>query len=422
MKKYLFFITFALACGLVFAGCNRDNGEESMESLAARVFERAAAQFNLLDQNLDEAQEVLASSEEDLVDEFGLAIVNTDKLFPRTLDSEGGLVTSNYRWWCSGFFPGSLWFMYGHTGEEHWKELALKYTLPLAALSGNVADHDIGFQLMSSFGQGLKLTGDKDYEAVLTAGAEGLAGRFNEKVGCTMSWDKSSWSQWDYPVIIDNMMNLELLFAGAALSGNEHLRDVAVCHAETTMKNHFREDYSTFHLVVYDPKDGHVVGRQTVQGYADDSAWSRGQAWGLYGYTMVYRFTKDEKFKEQAVHIAEYLLPRLPEDGVPYWDYDAPDIPNDFRDASAGAVMASGLVELSGYVDEEKAERYLDTACKILRTLASDEYLAQEGEIQGFLLKHSVGNKPSNSEVDVPLTYADYYFLEALTRYLALGK
>ena len=186
------------------------------------------------------------------------------------------------------------------------------------------------------------------------------------------------------------------------------------------MKNHFREDFSSYHLVDYNPETGEVVGKQTVQGYADDSAWARGQAWALYGYPMIYRFTKEQDILDHAVAIAEYLLPRLPEDAVPYWDYDSPEIPNDVRDASSAAIMASGLIELSKYVDAEKSTRYLAAAEKMLRALASDEYLVPEGEDYGFILRHSTGNKNKDSEVDVPLTYADYYFLEALMRWRTL--
>ena len=210
---------------------------------------------------------------------------------------------------------------------------------------------------------------------------------------------------------------MELLLKAAELGGDASLKDVALAHARTTMKNHFREDFSTYHLVDYNPETGEVVGKQTVQGYADNSAWARGQAWALYGYPMVYRFTKEQDILDQAVAIAEYLLPRLPEDSIPCWDSDAPEVPNDVKDASAAAIMASGLIELSKYVDAEKSSRYLAVVEKILRTLASDEYLVPEGEDYGFILRHSTGNKNTDSEVDVPLTYADYYFIEALMRW-----
>ncbi len=380
----------------------RTDFPETIHEVAARVFGRAAFQFAKLHGNISDVEATNAKA---------------TKLYPRTLDEKGNLVTSDLKWWCSGFFPGCLWLMYEYTGDDSWKDLATEYTLPLEPLRYRTDDHDIGFQLMSSFGNGLRLTGDKSFEGVITDGAASLASRFNPTVGCVQSWNNRKWK---FPVIIDNMMNLELLFAGSILSGDPRFKDIAVSHAETTMKNHFRSDFTTFHLVDYDPEDGHVIGRQTVQGLADDSAWSRGQSWALYGYTMAYRYTKDKKFLNQAKSIASCLIPRLPKDGIPYWDYDSPEIPNDLRDASAGAIMASALVELSGYVDAELATRYLRIARQIINTLSSDEYLASEGTERGFLLKHSVGNKPGDSEVDVPLTYADYYLLEAILRFLRL--
>lgn len=393
MRKAIFFITSLL--------CLACQNQESMEELTARVFERAAAQMVLMDKNLDSAA----------VSNPGVAI------YPRSINKEGALWTSNYKWWCSGFYPGSMWYVYEYTGDEKIKELALKYQAGLEPLRFRKDDHDIGFQLMCSYGNCLRLTEDQTCVPVLIDGANSLASRFDPEVGCTRSW---SFGKWSFPVIVDNMMNMELLLKAAELGGSDSLKNVALAHARTTMKNHFRDDNSCFHLVDYNPETGEVAGKQTVQGLADDSAWARGQAWGLYGFTMVYRFCKEQDILDHAIAIAEYLLPRLPEDGVPFWDYDSAEIPNDVRDASAAAIMASGLIELSQYVDAEKAERYLATAEKMLRTLASEEYLCAEGEDYGFLLKHSTGNKNTDSEVDVPLTYADYYFLEALIRWSRL--
>lgn len=393
MRKAIFFIT-----SLLCLACQK---QESMEELTARVFERAAAQMELMDKNLDSAA----------VSNPGVAI------YPRSINKEGALWTSNYKWWCSGFYPGSMWYVYEYTGDEKIKELALKYQAGLEPLRFRKDDHDIGFQLMCSYGNCLRLTEDQTCVPVLIDGANSLASRFDPEVGCTRSW---SFGKWSFPVIVDNMMNMELLLKAAELGGSDTLKNVALAHARTTMKNHFREDKSCFHLVDYNPETGEVVGKQTVQGLADDSAWARGQAWGLYGFTMVYRFCKEQDILDHAIAIAEYLLPRLPEDGVPFWDYDSAEIPNDVRDASAAAIMASSLIELSQYVDAEKAERYLATAEKMIRTLASEEYLCAEGEDYGFLLKHSTGNKNTDSEVDVPLTYADYYFLEALIRWSRL--
>ena len=389
-----------LAVSIATVSCSNN---ESMEDLTARVFERAAAQLVVADAALDEAS--MSNS--------------IEAIYPRSINKDGSLMTSDYKWWCSGFYPGSLWYVYEYTGDDKFKDLALKYQAGLEPLRFRTDDHDIGFQLMCSYGNCLRLTGDQECVPVLVDGANSLASRFDPEVGCTRSW---SFGQWSFPVIIDNMMNMELLLKATELGGDDYLKDVALDHARTTMKNHFREDNSCFHLVDYNPETGEVAGKQTVQGYADTSAWARGQAWAMYAYPMIYRFTKDEAMLDHAVAIAEYLLPRIPEDGVPYWDYDAPDVPNDVRDASAAAIMACGLIELSTYVDAEKSSRYLAVAEKSLRTLASDEYLVTEGDLHGFLLKHSTGNKNRDQEVDVPLTYADYYFLEALMRWRNLKK
>ena len=374
-----------------------------MEELTERVFKRAAVQMEYLDTVLDSVA----------VSKPGNAV------YPRSIRPDGTFWESNYKWWCSGFYPGTLWYVYEYTGNETFKELALKYQSGLEPLRYRTDDHDVGFQLMCSYGNCLRLTGDQECVPVLIDGANSLSTRFNQEVGCTRSW---SFGKWSFPVIIDNMMNMELLLKATELGGDDSLKNIAIAHARTTMKNHFREDNSCFHLVDYDPETGAVVGKQTVQGYADNSAWARGQAWAIYAYPMIYRFTKDQEMLDHAVAIAEYLLPRVPDDGIPYWDYDAPDIPDDVRDASSAAIMACGLIELSTYVDAEKSARYLAMAEKSLRTLASDEYLAAEGENYGFLLKHSTGNKNRDQEVDVPLTYADYYFLEALMRWQKLVK
>ena len=374
-----------------------------MEELTELVFKRAAVQMEYLDTVLDSVA----------VSKPGNAV------YPRSIRPDGTFWESNYKWWCSGFYPGTLWYVYEYTGNETFKELALKYQSGLEPLRYRTDDHDVGFQLMCSYGNCLRLTGDQECVPVLIDGANSLSTRFNQEVGCTRSW---SFGKWSFPVIIDNMMNMELLLKATELGGDDSLKNIAIAHAHTTMKNHFRDDNSCFHLVDYDPETGAVVGKQTVQGYADNSAWARGQAWAIYAYPMIYRFTKDQEMLDHAVAIAEYLLPRVPDDGIPYWDYDAPDIPDDVRDASSAAIMACGLIELSTYVDAEKSARYLAMAEKSLRTLASDEYLAAEGENYGFLLKHSTGNKNRDQEVDVPLTYADYYFLEALMRWQKLVK
>lgn len=336
----------------------------------------------------------------------------TDSTMPRTLNPDGTLRTSDVNWWCSGFLPGSLWYIYEVGQSPAIRALALEQTLKLKPLLQLPTDHDIGFQLNCSYGQAYRLTGADSLKSVLVAGARKLAQRMNPTTGVIRSWDFLR-PGWKYPVIIDNMMNLELLTVGARLAGDDTLKQVALRHADTTLKNHFRGDYTSYHLVNYDPQTGQVLSRETVQGYADESAWSRGQAWALYGYSMMYRETGQERYLEQAQHIADMLLQRLPADGIPFWDLDDPQ-PQPLRDASAAAILASAFIELSEHTGRAA---YFRMAEKQLVTLLTPEYLAPAGTNGGFLLKHGVGNLPEGSEVDVPLTYADYYFLEALVRY-----
>lgn len=333
---------------------------------------------------------------------------------PRTFIN-GKLKMVPSRDWTSGFFPGNLWMMEELTGDKKWQKTALEYTLPLKKEQWNGGTHDMGFKMFCSFGKAYKITGKPEYRKILIQSAYTLATRFNAKVGCIRSWDHNA-DKWDFPVIIDNMMNLELLMWASKQTGDDHLKDIAVKHAETTMKNHFRADNSSYHVVDYNPETGEVEHKQTHQGYSDESAWARGQAWGLYGFTMMYRETGKKEFLEQADKIASYILsqPGIKEGKVPYWDFDAPNIPDEPYDASAGAIITSALYELSHY-SEQKAT-YINVADKMLKTLSSPAFLAPVGENGGFLLMHSTGSKPHNSEVDVPLVYADYYYLESIIK------
>ena len=339
---------------------------------------------------------------------------------PRTIEPDGKLRLVASRDWTSGFYPGELWYMYEYTGKEEWANQARHYTEPLEREKFNGGTHDMGFKMYCSFGNGLRLTGDANYRDILLQSARTLITRYREKVGCLRSWDHNA-DKWQCPVIIDNMMNLELLFWAFRESGDSIFYNIAVNHARTTIRNHFRPDYSSYHVVDYDTITGEVLHRHTHQGLAHESAWARGQAWGLYGFTMCYRATGLPEFLEQARHIENFLFTHrnMPEDLVPYWDFDAPDIPDEPRDASAAAVMASALYELSGYIPEKSAD-YIAKADQILESLSSPAYRSPLNENHGFLLLHSTGSKPGNSEVDVPLAYADYYFLEALMRKKAM--
>lgn len=337
----------------------------------------------------------------------------TDLVSPRTIEN-GKLKLVASRDWTSGFFPGVLWFLYQYTGKQEWLTQAKAYTANIEKEKTNAGTHDMGFKVYCSFGTGYRLTNDAAYKDIIIQSAKTLSTRFNPTVGCIRSWDHHK-EVWGFPVIIDNMMNLELLFEATKLTGDSSFYKIAVSHANTTMKNHFRPDYSSYHVIDYDTTTGAVVKKNTHQGYSHESAWSRGQAWGLYGYTMCYRYTKNPIYLQQAEHIAAFILnhPRLPKDLVPYYDFDAPGIPNEPRDASAAAIIASGLYELSGY--NKNAKQYRTTADKIVTNLTKS-YRSPIGENYGFILLHSTGSKPSNSEVDVPINYADYYYLEALLR------
>ncbi|MBS1661797.1 MAG: glycoside hydrolase family 88 protein [Bacteroidetes bacterium] len=338
----------------------------------------------------------------------------TDSSFPRTLE-KGQLKLVSSRDWTSGFFAGELWMIYGYTRDSSWRRLAGKYTAGMEREKMNATTHDMGFKIFCSFGTGYRITGDSGYRDVIVQAARTLSTRFNPKIGCIRSWDHHK-ELWQFPVIIDNMMNLELLFEATRMTGDSSFYKIAVTHANTTMVNHFRPDYSSYHVVEYDTVTGKVRRKMTWQGANDSSAWARGQAWGLYAYTMCYRYTHDRRYLEQAEEIAAFILthPHMPADRVPYWDFDAPGIPNEPRDASAAAVIASGLYELSGY-SAANGKAYRSAADFILGSL-TDRYRSPVGQNKGFILLHSTGGKPSNTEVDEPLSYADYYYLEALLR------
>lgn len=338
---------------------------------------------------------------------------------PKTIDKLGRMVYIPIDDWCSGFFPGSLCYLYQLTNDKSWLLQSKRFTEALDSIQYLTWHHDVGFMIGSSYLNIYRLSPNKAYKKAIIQTAKSLCTRFRKKAGVIQSWNVDrGWQSkrgWTCPVIIDNMMNLELLFEATRLSGDSTYWKVAVSHANKTLENQFRKDGSCYHVVDYDPNNGAVLHRQTAQGYADNSAWARGQAWAVYGYTVCYRYTHDRKYLDQAVKTLNFVMqnPNLPEDLIPYWDFDAPNIPNEPRDVSSAACIASALYEMNNYLPDNG---YTSLADRIIRSLSSPEYRAPLGKNGCFLLMHSVGSIPHNNEIDVPLNYADYYFLEALTR------
>lgn len=385
MKKYGLLIILILLQAHSF-------GQHAFQSEIKVSLQQASEQYRLLDKKL------------------------APGLFPRSIDSAGNLVTNKSSWWTSGFFPGSLWYLYEYTKDTALLNAALSKTSQLKAESMNSGDHDIGFKIWCSYGNELRITKDSVVVPIIIEAAKSLSKRYSPATGLIRSWGKIGESS--FVVIIDNMMNLELLFEAAKLSGDSSFYKIAVSHADKTLLNHYRADGSSYHVVEYDAATGAVKEKRTAQGFANSSAWARGQAWGLYGYTMCYRETHDSKYLAQAKKIAAFILSNanLPKDKIPYWDFNAPNIPNALKDASAAAITASALCELAEYADKKESKIYRAAAKQIVEKLSSSAYRNHAGEQQYFLLKHSVGHLPAKNEVDVPLSYADYYYLEAMMR------
>ena len=369
-------------------------GDAAAQRIVRKSFARAERQTALLD-----------------------SLLTSPDLFPASWNTDGTIKTNSARGWISGFFPANIWFLYEYTRDPKWLDMARRRTAPLDTLRRYTKTHDLGFMVGCPCAAAYRLTGEEAYRQLLIDASDALLTRFSPTAGLIRPWDNKNGDPNPYRVIIDNMMNLEMLFTVSKLTGDKRYYDIAVCHADNTLKNHFRPDNSCFHIVCYDAETGRVTGQRGGQGYSAASAWSRGQSWALYGFTMCYRETGDPSYLDRAVKCAEYFInhPRLPEDLVPYWDYDAPGIPDEPRDASAAAITASALLELAKYAPG-KEKSYYGTARKILTSLASDRYLIPAGKKCGFLIDHSVGSKPSGSQVDVPIIYGDYYFLEALLR------
>ena len=339
--------------------------------------------------------------------------------FPRTMTVETGQIQKvPSKDWTSGFFVGNLWQLYQLTKDEVYKERAKLWTAFIEKEKFNDKTHDMGFKVFCSFGKGLEVENNETYKNIIVESAQTLSTRFNPKVGAIRSWDFNS-DIWEFPVIIDNMLNLELLFEATKISGDSTFHKIAVAHANTTLKNHFRSDNSTWHVVVYDTIAGSVKDKLTHQGFSNESSWARGQGWAIYGYTMAYRYTKDIAYLKQAEATANFFMnhKNLPEDGIPYWDFNDPSIPNAPKDVSAATLVASGLVELYRFT---KNEAYLNYSKKVVNSLKSTDFILDDTVKGPFVLNHSTGNWPKNDEVNEPIVYADYYYLETILRIKAL--
>ena len=393
MKKLLFTVCFLIVAAM--ANGQKANGKKNqMKQLIDAQFKFAQAQYKVLAKNVPE------------------------DVMPKTYYLKSNKVeTSDTKWWCSGFYPGSLLYIYEYTKDTAILKEAEKRLSILEKEKHYTGNHDLGFMMFCSFGNAYRITKNPIYKPTIDTAAASLITRYRPAAKVIQSWNANK--QWKGPVIIDNLMNLELLAWVSDHGGNPKYKEIAINHADVTMKNHFRPDYSSYHVVDYDMGTGKVLKRGTAQGASDESAWSRGQGWALYGYTLMYRFTKNYEYLNQAKHIAEFIInnPNLPVDGIPYWDFNATNIPNSYRDASAAAVIASALLELAQYSTKKEQRKYLTEAEKMMVSLSSDAYRAKLSENGGFILMHSTGALPLKSEIDVPLTYADYYFLEALMRY-----
>ena len=333
-------------------------------------------------------------------------------------------------WWTSGHYAGSLWFLYEATGDAFFKDRATVWTEILSPISTYEGNHDVGFMTYCSYGNARRILKTDKYDAILKKAATTLSKRYHEGLGLIRSWGAITNAN-DFLVIPDNLMNLELLEWAGRRDQGSGIRDqgnklkavdfgkIAMSHADVTMKHHFRPDGGCYHVLDYDQETGRVKGIQRGQGASCETAWARGQSWGIYGYTMMYRSSGYGRYLDFAKKLADYAInhPNMPEDGVPYWDYGAP---GEERDTSAASIMASALVELSQYVGGADRARYRAFAVKQLLALASPTYFSDGDEIGHFLLKHGVGHKPGKSEIDTPLNYGDYYFLEALLRFREL--
>lgn len=402
-NKYMFLIMGILLLGL--ENCSfKVSGDEQYSIFAQKNLDEVIKQFDILLNNASLADGI-----------------------PKSMDKDGNITWCNPKWdWVEGFFPGMCWQIYEVSENKNYLKEAEFFQNKIIDHRFYEKSHDLGFVFDCSFGRGYEITGSDSMKQVLIDAANSLISRYDPRVGCIQSWcmeglTPKNWMfnrGWEFPVIVDNMMNLELLFMVSEITGDPKYRELAIAHADLTIKNHYREDFSSYHVVDYDKETGKIRSKETAQGFAHESAWARGQAWGLYGFTVCYRYTKDKKYLLQAEGIAGFLLENLPDDMIPYWDFNAPNLNEEQKDASAGAIIASALIELDSFSNQD----YLDDAYKILEKLASPDYRNKVGTNEGYILNHSVGSIPHGSEVDVPIIYADYYYIEALMRMLQTHK
>lgn len=392
MKSKILF--FGISLLIVHLQIKAQYNPSEMSSIINKQFQFAAKQLKVLEQHVP------------------------DSVMPKTLNKKTGAVeVSNITWWCSGFFPASLLYVYEHTKDAEILRIAKKRLALQEPMKHYTGNHDLGFMMFNPFGNAYRLFKDPKDKATIDTAAMSLITRYRPQIKSIQSWNKNK--NFNCPVIIDNMMNLELLMWVSQNGGDQKFKEIAINHANSTIANHYRPDYSAFHVLDYDLETGKLIAGKNHQGYNDASAWSRGQAWGFYGFVMMYRFTKDTRYLNHAKNIAKFLFshPNMPKDYIPYWDFNVPEIPNVLRDASAASILASGLLELAQFTKGAESKDYINKSASIIKTLSSPDYCASVGENGGFLLKHSVGHLPGNSEVDVPLTYADYYYLEAMHRF-----
>lgn len=354
--------------------------------------------------------EVLEHSEKKMRESLEELSYNS-KLHPAHTDRETGQWVEDYlgrERWTSGFFAGSMWYLYKLTGNSFWRDHATQWTKDLEPEAYETSDHDTGFRIFNSYGNAYKIEEGRFYQKTVIQAASTLAKRFDPDIGAIKSWE---WIG-NYPVIIDNLMNLELLFWSAETAVKKEWYDIAYKHAETSLKYHLREDGSTYHVVDF-TNSGKVNWKDSLQGYDAESVWARGQSWAIYGFTMIYRFTKEEKFLEGATASADYFIENLPDDFIPPYDFLEPEPSVRTKDVSAAAITASALFELYTFTKEQK---YFNTAVEILYSLSSEKYLTKNSQVSSILDKSTRHRGQGN----LGTSYADYYFLEAIIRYQEL--